>query len=496
MKKLLILTILFVAGGILISGCDDDFLNKSDVNSINSGIFYQTESDAIAAINAAYAPLQNRGLWARSFHFFQDFSSDDIAPTSNTQGPPFELISHAFGPNGNEHINRPWDKFYQVIALSNLVIQNVPGIKDIDASLRSRVVAEALFLRGLSYFYINALWGGGPLKTEDNINEIAVPRAGTADIWAQIERDLAAAANDLPVSYEVSDQGRATRGAALAQLGKAQLYQEKWSDAAQNLQAVVDLGAYRLVTADDFDGDVVAALRSNHAPGVKNNTEAIFEVQFKIGEGGFSWSGAPTSRRESSVRPREYGVDGNAFYNCKPSDELIAAYEDGDPRLQAFFFGPESTYKGEPYLPIFETSGYAWRKYQRDDAPEDNDSDVNHDVIRYADVLLMLAEAQIQQGNLSGGMTLINEVRRRADPSGNILPDHPEAVSREEALDMLIQERRVELCGEQVRRSDLVRWGLAPAHLQNFVAGKHEVFPIPQSEIDNNVAINENNPGY
>ncbi|MEM7659963.1 MAG: RagB/SusD family nutrient uptake outer membrane protein, partial [Bacteroidota bacterium] len=119
----------------------------------------------------------------------------------------------------------------------------------------------------------------------------------------------------------------------------------------------------------------------------------------------------------------------------------------------------------------------------------------NHDVIRYADVLLMQAEAKVKQGKVADGIALINRIRRRADPTGNILADIPVG-SQEEAIQALISERQVELCGEQVRRMDLVRWGIAVEHLPGFQPGKNEYFPIPQSEVDNNEALNENNPGY
>ncbi|WP_020530373.1 RagB/SusD family nutrient uptake outer membrane protein [Flexithrix dorotheae] len=504
---------LFIALLFIYSGCGDNFLNKVNETAVNSGTFYQTEGDAISSVNAAYAPLQNLSLWARRIHFMLDFSSDEIGPTPNTQGAPFELIQHTFGPTGNEHIDNPWNMFYRAIAKTNITIENVSKMENIDGTVKNQVIAQAKFIRALSYFYINALWNGGPLKTDENTNELNTGRATPSEIWVQIENDLSEAANNLPTSWDDTNLGRVTKGAALALHGKALLYQEKWAEADAKFTEVMGLGYYLIGGDDDPSGaattieEAIAAMRTNHDFGVKNNGEAIFEVQFASGAGGLSWSsGDARGLRESTIRPREYGVDGNAFYNAKPSDKLIAEYEgnggtgigDRDPRMEAFFFTENSTFKGEPYMPIFETSGYAWKKYQDETDAAQNDNDCNHDVIRYADVILMSAEAKINQGNVAGGIELINKIRKRADPSGTILPPRDTGISQAAALDFLIHERFVELCGEQVRRTDLVRWGIAKDNIANFQAGKHEYFPIPQNEIDANQELTDadQNPGY
>jgi hypothetical protein len=520
MKKTLIFT--FLIGSMLVyTRCGDDFLNKVDETSINSGSFYNTEGDAIASVNAAYAHLQNISLWGRRIHFMLDFASDEIAPTPNTQGPPIELLLHTFGPQGNEHIDNPWQMFYKTIARANITIGEVSEM-DIDQTVKSQVLGQARFLRALSYFYINALWNGGPLRTEETTAS-DVPRADPAEIWALIESDLAFAAQNLPAEWGASDKGRATSGAANALLGKAHLLQEDWAAAETALMQVINSGVYELIggpessdPAETID-EAIAAIRSNHAFGVKNNAEAVFEVQFKSGEGGLSWdSNNATGRAESTVRPQEYGVDGFSFYNAKPTDKLLNAYErivpgnndkgNVDPRFQAYFFTKYDTLtKGEekiPYNNILATAGYAWKKYQDENTVQNpnnaGDNDVNHDVIRYADVLLMAAEAKIRQNKVAEGIALINQVRRRADPTSTILPLRPTGASQQEALEYLIHERQVELAGEQVRRIDLVRWGLADENLTGFQSNKNEYFPIPQAEIDANDAISngDQNPGY
>jgi hypothetical protein len=166
--------------------------------------------------------------------------------------------------------------------------------------------------------------------------------------------------------------------------------------------------------------------------------------------------------------------------------------------LEAFYFGPNSTYQGEPY--DFANKGWAWKKYQKTNEAENMESNANMDVIRYADVLLMMAEAKIMQGGakVSEGIDLINQIRRRADPTGNILADRNTGASQSQAFDWLVLERRLELSGEQTRFLDMVRWGMAADAWSSFQEGKHEVFPIPQSEINANTEMTEEdqNPGY
>jgi starch-binding outer membrane protein, SusD/RagB family len=518
MKKLILFRLFFIAV-FLHPGCGDSFLNKVDETSVNSSSFFQSESDAIKAVNAVYAPMQNLSLWGRHIHFLLDFSCDEISPNPGAQGTLMELIVHTFGPVGNEHINLPWSAFYRMIAMANNTIKNVAAMDDdrfTTSGMKARVLGEAKFLRALAYFYINAIWNGGPLRTEANDTEISVARASAAEIWAQVEQDLVDAKNALPVSYPAADLGRATKGAAQSLLGKAYLFQQKWSLAETELTAVINSGAYYLMGGpDDPAGqattveEAIAAMRKNHDFGVKNIGETVFEVQFAADLGGLSWnSGAETGRQESTIRPHEYGVDGRSFYNCKPNAGLIAAYGgtgtgigERDPRVEAFYFTQNDFLDNgaTPYATIFANSGYAWKKYQDGNfVSTGNDNDVNHDVIRYADVLLMAAEAKIQQDKVDEGIALINQIRKRADPTGAIVPERALGAGKAQAIDWLILERRLELAGEQVRRLDLVRWGIAKDVIPTFQAGMHEYFPIPQTEINANQAMTgaDQNPGY
>ncbi|MDX2286641.1 MAG: RagB/SusD family nutrient uptake outer membrane protein [Bacteroidia bacterium] len=486
---------LFLTTG-LYWGCSDDFLNTTDVNTINSESFYTNAEEAIKAVNAVYAGLQRQGLYQRQIFFVLDFSSGEAAPTPNTQTPNTQLLAYAFDAT-HEHINAFWNDSYVTIARANVALEKIPAIEGMDETLRKRLLAEARFLRALSYFNLVSNFGGVPLRIDPStalVKDLA--RATPAEVYAVIEEDLRYAESNLPKrsEYDAPNAGRATSGAASALLGKVFVYQQKWGDAEAKLQSVVTSGEYALVE--------YGRLQSTFNANDENNEESLFEVQFtkNLSGGGGAWAVDVNTgwggNAEGNFRPKEYGVSGFAFYNAKPSDDLIGSYDPADPRLKAFFFGPGSTFNGQPYDPIFTANGWAIGKYT-DPAPGPggalDDGDINIRVLRYADVLLLLAESKIRLNKMGEAVALINQVRRRADPSGAILPDR--AADGNE-LQHLVTERKLELCFEGQRRLDVVRWGLGPQVFgSKFVTGKHEVLPIPANEVDINKLCTQN-PGY
>jgi hypothetical protein len=505
MKKTIAAFAIVIIGSLLLyTSCTDAILNKKNQNGVNSQTFYKTPQQAVQSVNAAYAILQTGYLWGRSIFFLLGFTADEGAPTPNTQGAPLQLMNHTYGPEGNLHVNDPFFGFYNLIAKANITIKNVSAMDDNifkNIKLKKRVIGEAKFLRALAYFYINTLYGGGPLRTTKNMEKTSLPRASTDSTWALIDSDLEVAANVLPLTYNADNKGRATKGAAESMLGKSYLYQKEYSKAAAEFKKVIDSHVYHLLKASDFGGNVVAAMYANFEPGgVNDNTaESVFQVQFKAGTG-YNWANDGTGKAELPDRPNEYGVSGYAFFNIKPSKTLINAFNPKDPRLKAFFFGPngDQTYGKIPYKPIYEKFGYAWKKYEADGGPQGNDVAANENVIRYAGVLLMYAEAEIKQGDIATGIKYINKIRRRADPSGKILANHPINVSQKQAFKWLRKERERELCGENIRFMDLVRWKLASKLLPTFNAPKNRLFPIPHSEIVSNTKISpsDQNTGY
>jgi hypothetical protein len=498
MKKKTLIILLLCVAVFLFESCNDTFLSKTNHNSINSSTFFKSASDAKKSINAAYAMLQSHSLWARGIFYLLDAPSDEDSPTVNLTGSPAAMHNHIYSPT-NPFIVQAWQAFYDLIGKTNFTIKNVSAMKNLDQTTEVHVLAQAHFLRGLAYFYINSLYGGGPLRTVNNLDKVNIPRTSKDSIWTFVENDFQYAAKNLlkKGQWPSSRKGAATSGAALAMLGKTYLFQNNYTKADSAFQAVMGQHVYHLVKASAFGGDPIAAMYSNFGPDNNNTPESVFQVQFK--KGGFIWDGSGIGKGPSQGRSYEYGVKGHAWYNVIPSNSLVNAYKQDDPRLQAFYFGPKSTYLGHPY--DFADKGWAWRKYEPTtyEMTGPGNSGINIFILRYAGVLLMDAETKIQEGgqqNIQDGLDLINKIRRRADPSGNILPDRA-TTSKKTAMKYLRYARRVELSGEQVRYMDLIRWGIADKVLSSF-SPKNKLFPIPQEEINRNAAISQDdqNPGY
>jgi hypothetical protein len=276
--------------------------------------------------------------------------------------------------------------------------------------------------------------------------------------------------------------------------GKVHLFRGEYSQAADEFRQVMNSGEYRLVD-NYFD---------NFKEETEHNVESIFEIQFNSAfGGGGAWSPDGNGAAEVTFRGQEYGF--SAWRNVIPSQELVNEFEAGDPRFDDTFYVPGDTYgaNNEFVLEAFSTTPDDlpnWKKYQRyyKQQREDTNSGVNFRYMRYADVLLMMAECQNELGNQQEAISLMNQVRAR--PSVN-MPPYPTAQypcgNQQQVLDAIMHERAVELAGEQIRFEDLKRWGVASQMIPTFQS-RNNFLPIPASEIDANEAITnaDQNPGY
>jgi tetratricopeptide (TPR) repeat protein len=504
MKKL---SYIIIATLFLIAGCSEDLIDIKNPNQYTEDTYFKTEQQCEEAVNAAYAGLYWWGLWPREWYFVFDLLGNDAAQASPLQGTIAEFYNYQHSPS-NKYVGDIWHSLYRIVLRSNIAITKV-GEADIDENLKNRLVGEAKFLRAWSYFQLANLYGDVPLridyqasKNQENHNK---PRTNKSKVLDLVETDLSDAKKVLPESYSGADVGRATQGAATALLGKVYLYREKYSKAITEFQAVVNSDNYSLI--DNYENNFL----SSH----DNNSETIFAVQMEqtggnpywMFGGQEGWGGGATH----SGRAMEYGW--NDWANVYFSEDAVEdfRYDSAgttyiDPRASLIFYGNEeigdTTYcdhcpEGPRSYP-FEEHGFRWKKYNRYEyVPKENypQSSINGVVIRYADVLLMLAESYIQEDQLGDALGLINQVRSRVgayeydDLGGN----------KTSAMDILKRERRIELCGEQKRYFDLVRWGELQETLNaefedNRVKPKHNKFPIPTSELDANKALEvENN---
>ena len=443
--------------------------------------FFQNATDASAAVSSCYAKLREYNLTAFAWFSVTTLPSGDVDKGSVPGDGDYlnDYVYFRYTATAND-FNDYWLGQYQQINLCNQVITNVPGIS-MDASLRARYVAEVQFLRALAYFNLVRAFGGVPLPTKPAVtpDELNPTRASQADVYALIVSDLTAAAALLPASYGSADVGRVTKGAALTLLAKAQLYQKDYAASLAASEQVLGLG-YSLV--QDFYG--MFRIRGENGP------ESIFEVQCTTLPGNCDVANSYWAESQMARPQLGWGF-------CTPNADLEAAFEPGDQRKAGSLLyrgtvtpdgdsisvqNSNPRYNMKAYVPnaVDKTCGYG--------------RDQNIRVLRFAETLLLHAEAANELGQTAKAITDANRIRQRAGLAGL-----PSGISQSDLRLAIWKERRVELTGEYGDRFfDLVRQGRAAAVLgsRGFKAGKNELFPIPFSQVQLSGGRLTQNPGY
>jgi starch-binding outer membrane protein, SusD/RagB family len=493
----IIQTAILICVGLIVNSCQD-FLDVPLQGKLTQSDFPTSAKDALMATNAIYL-TQRDALYHTGLFPIDDIMSDDARKGSNpddqasTIGPYDNFVMFPSDP----WFANWWNTLYQGVLRANVVIQYVPLIS-MDATLRDRYVGEAKFLRALFYFDLVKAWGGVPLTTTAEPN-FTINRASKEDVWDLIEQDLKDAIASLPDrdQYPVAEAGRATAGAAHALLGKAHLYQGEFSDAAQELEAVINSGLYDL--EPDFDN-------ANSVIG-EFGVESVYEIGAVDGDKEGTENGTSFYANVQAVR----GTPNRGWGFNRPSLDLIASFEANDPRLAStvIYLGEVLdgvTIAGDGGTPnetknsngvLIEIECYNQKVWTPGQIVAQSQGH-NRRLIRFADVLLMAAEALNENNNPTQALIYLNRVRQRAREGNNsILPDI--TVTNKGLLrDIILQERRVELALEGHRFWDLVRTGKAPTVLGplGFTTGKHELFPIPQAEIELTQNRLAQNPGW
>jgi hypothetical protein len=473
MKPLPYLTFL---AALALSACQG-ILDKEPIATLDAGSFFQTEADAVQALNAAYRPLLFNNRNANFYWAFAVITGDEAITGGDGSRPGLvELDAFTYTPR-TEEFNTFWKLQYEGITQCNLVLDNLPKIEMGD-SRREQITGEALFLRSYYYFLLAQVFGDVPLFTKvAPPDELKIPRTSRAEIFAQITADCERAAQLLPVSQPAAELGRATRGAAYALAAKAFLYEQKWDKVLEYVGKVKGLGVYGLMP--DYE--------DNFRKETQNNAESVWEIQhanLELGVGNFlnQWW---MSRK----------LDGYGF--AEATAEYVAAFEPGDPRRRFTVASNNEEYFGAIYKNSFSATRHSPRKYLQDTATvsQPADGDINYTAIRYAEVLLWEAEALNELGRTAEAQVPLEQVRARARAQAaapeTALPPVTTA-SQAEMRAAIRHERRVELGFELHRFFDLVRWGIAEELLPGFQKGKHELFPLPQTEIDLNSNLRQN----
>ena len=484
MKKL-IYSLAVLAGISLTTSCND-FLTEDVRGSENLETYFSTPEEVETYVGGCYYQIAKGGGWWQIYNtwLISDMTTDDLWDGNTSQDDGYQDVTH-FMPNGytNGILQNFWGARYQGITTCNLGLERIPNV-NMDENLKKRRLAEVRFLRAFFYFDLVRNFGGVPIMTEYANTGAGVERSSQEECYKFIEDELKLAIPDLPERTQLAaaDLGRATKGDALGILGKAQLYQAKWAEAKATLKEIIDSGEYRLLA--NF-GDVWSI---NH----NNSEESLFEVQqayggdtYSLGGSltvvtgcrngvgdGWSW-GQPTSDLENAfiaagdterlkwtiIKTMCTEIAGeNQFSKFVQNNSNVCGIGDAKYKEYMSTFGWTSTdyYRGYIIDPAQHKSARIIRKYfvPLEDRPEIYNIDkipLNHRVLRYADVLLMYAEACAETGDNSQAQWALNMVRNRVN-----LPDVTSTGT--ELRDAIRAERRLELAHEQCRLYDLRRW--------------------------------------
>lgn len=471
-------------------GCETD-LETDPIYTQDSENYFNNPDDYYRGLIGAYDLLQSTYLNA----ILGEIASDNTVSGGESANDviAWQQVDEMSHSSVNDQLKALWDRMFAGVQRCNLVLTNQDKI-EFDG--KNQIIAEVRFLRAYYHFELVKWFGGVPMKGDELFvigDELTIPRASVEEVYASIEADLIFATQNLnPVAPEV---GRVTQGAAYALLGKAYLYQNKFQQAATALDQVITSGHYSLVqdysTLFEFEQE--------------NGSESVFEVQYTDIEGaGFGClqcSEGNVAVGFSGIRNYNGPLFSSGYSFNLPTAEAYASFDEQDLRRDIAILNIEAwaSETGATYGVGYKHTGYFNRKYLPRTRSEDAAGDLNltnpnnYRSIRFADVLLMAAEAY-NRGNISDATArdYLNRVRARGFGNAN----NNVATSGSALTEAIWRERRFELIGEGHRFFDLVRTGKAAGTIPGFVSGKHELFPIPFEEIQFSNGNWQQNPNY
>ncbi|MDB5014262.1 MAG: RagB/SusD family nutrient uptake outer membrane protein [Daejeonella sp.] len=521
---------------ILPSSCKKDFLDQQDTSNPTEEVLFKKPADAVALVNSIYDTYQNADLLKKSLWYYANFQTHDFFNWGNDRFYNTYAIPSTFGGIGVF-----WQRSYIGIARANSALPIIAKMKEngiLTSELADRLTGEVYFLRGMTYYYLAASFGGVPLELTSGANDGLKPRSTQDEVFAQVELDLKQAATLLPFSHPASELGRATKGAALGYLGSAQMWLKKYAEA--------------LASFDQLEGkySLLPRFIDVHEANNENNQESIFEVQF-IEAGTQSWgAGNELAWISTFGMPEEvsnFGYDyGNkGLYDgfqagdlrkvatiIGPGDEhpspgiiarggiksyplVIAGFASTNPATKAKYTGEDGNIintVGTPARPWVGSdntqlrTGYYCAKMWRDPTLNGNSGNStifgsqNQILLRYSEVLLNKAECQLRTNNIAGGLATLKRVRDRAFGGTAPLVYMSEGKIVTDPLQMVYHEYRHELSGEYSTFYNLRRAGVATTFVKEVysdatIPAGRELYPIPQNEIGLNPNLTQNT-GY
>ncbi|MBO9728790.1 MAG: RagB/SusD family nutrient uptake outer membrane protein [Chitinophaga sp.] len=525
------------------AGCNEkDFLKQKDPGHVTDDNFWKTESDVSAALGASYSPIRSSlyGYWG-PFQGIGDINGlgDDVFTIPGEEPPTWQVVTFTNDEN-NGDLSSIFGASYKCIHRVNLLLQKIDAV-NIEQSKKAVYIAEAKFLRGLSYYILASNWGGVPIRTKpmETTDDYATPCSTKEEVWAQVVKDLSDAAAGLPAKRDPKELGRATSGAAVGYLGKAYMFMEDYAKAQST---------FELLYKAPYAYDLVDNYEDNFTDKNENNIESVFEWTFApLGNQYGAWSTEDANSPMYNYEPQFIGTPaGGGWFKYLPSNYLVAQFVKEqrpagsdtkfDKRMYASLtwrysrLGEKDTtfYNGLTADSLWnsaaskidrltktttklDTTTYgrflikkgtsAWRNV----ASADNywgatPSTANNRVFRFAEVLLLHAEAAAQNGNLPAAIADLARIRQRAGLKVKTAADLP---AKADVMAEIDHQKLLELFFEQNRIYDLKRWNKDAAQMVTTLKAhekqgadlfmpKHYFFPIPGAELKSNPKATQN----
>jgi len=530
--KYILITLVFC----LLTACSSDFLNEVNPNQPTEDTYWNTEADAEAALATIYSPV--RGQMYGYFGAFTGFQNqnvrgDDLHPIQDDP-TTWQTTVYTNDPN-NSHLADDWNLLYRSISRSNTFIANVDKV-EMDATRKNEMLGEAYFLRAWNYFMLVINWGDVPLRLTpiQSTDESMIASTPEADIWAQVEADLKEAKAKLPVTRPASQNGRVTKGAAIAYLGRAYIYQNKFSEGKTELEEIMK---------SPYNYDLVADYEDNYTDSNEFNEESIFEINYaQYGTGGV-WGNDGSDTPQVNILANFVGSPTTGgWYKIQPSKSIVDEYtmeerpsgsdSRWDKRMYTSFFfkysdyndpRPDETWYGEMNISMDDlwegTAGkrtgnepgyssidgvagrFIIKKFTafwsgNGDSMYHSEKHTNNiRVMRYAEVLLLHAEAAAKTGDLASASSSLTRIRERAGLANKTWG------SADEIMKEIEHQRLLEFWMEGHRFYDLKRWYNASEiktiltqrgklGASNFQE-KYMYYPIPHNEMTSNTEIQQ-----
>lgn len=503
MKKIIYILILIST----LVGCEGQ-LDQVNPNVLTQENFWKTENDVLTGLAATYKYLKQttNGYWGYRVVQLQSGRGDDFFIRNDNRD--MYLLSTFTNSPTTSIPGYLFTGAYTGIFRANQVIENTPNA-EISEEQKRQFIAEAKFLRALNYYHLVINFGAVPIHTSvpKSRDEYFTKQSSEEEVWAQVMGDFEEAKANLPLSYPPEWVGRATKGAAIGYLGKAYVYQKKWAEAENEFKLLAQPTGQPMAP---YTYNLLADYEQNFLKEYDNNVESLFEIQVQNVGGADGWAAENANESQGVIiaygnAPAEVG----GWFQMHPTNKMFDEFQkektvdgDFDPRMYASIVWdyPGAMFYNRPFSDFALVFGKKSkvRKYQNwrnDNEGKDGSSEINEKALRYADVILLYAEALIMQGREEEAYPLINRIRNRAN-----LKDLSAGLNHEELMAEIRHQRMVEFFREGQRFYDLRRWGLLEQEITNsdkegreyFDLERHAYFPIPQNELNTNPNIEQN----